>query len=78
MKKTLLLMALLASLLTSLLSSCGTDSRHFRIEGRLLHLNQGEFYVYSPDAALRPPHDTHDCVPQLHRAARLRAARQEC
>lgn len=58
MKKTLLLMALLASLLTSLLSSCGTDSRHFRIEGRLLHLNQGEFYVYSPDAALPGGIDT--------------------
>lgn len=30
------------------LSACGTDSRHFKIEGRFLHLNQGEFYVYSP------------------------------
>lgn len=33
-------------------TSCGTDSRHFRIDGRLLHLNQGEFYVYSPDGTI--------------------------
>ncbi len=33
------------------LVACGTDSRHFKIDGRLLHLNQGEFYVYSPDGA---------------------------
>lgn len=32
-----------------LLSSCGEDSRHFKIEGRLLQMNQGEFYVYSTD-----------------------------
>mgnify|MGYP004643351877 FL=1 len=37
-----------------LLASCGTDSRHFSIDGRLLNLNQGEFYVYSPDGAV--PH----------------------
>lgn len=35
------------------LASCGTDSRHFKLEGRLLNLNQGEFYVYSPDGAMR-------------------------
>lgn len=29
------------------LASCGTDSRHFKIDGRLLNINQGEFYVYS-------------------------------
>ncbi len=34
------------------LASCGTDSRHFKIDGRLLNVNQGEFYVYSPDGAL--------------------------
>lgn len=32
--------------------SCGTDSHHFKIDGRLLNLNQGEFYVYSPDGTL--------------------------
>lgn len=35
------------------LASCGTDSRHFKLEGRLLNLNQGEFYVYCPDGAMR-------------------------
>ncbi len=39
------------------LVACGTDSRHFKIDGRLLHLNQGEFYVYSPDGAF-PGTDT--------------------
>lgn len=32
--------------------SCGTDGKHFKLEGRLLHLNQGEFYIYSPDGQL--------------------------
>ena len=32
-----------------LLTSCGEDSKHFKIEGRLLQMNQGEFYVYSND-----------------------------
>lgn len=40
-------------LLTLVLVSCGTDGQHFKIDGRLLHLNQGEFYVYSPDGNLR-------------------------
>jgi hypothetical protein len=39
-------------LLTLVLVSCGTDSHHFEIEGRLTNLNQGEFYVYSPDGGL--------------------------
>lgn len=34
------------------LSSCSTDNRHFRMEGRFRHLNQGEFYVYSPDGII--------------------------
>jgi hypothetical protein len=38
--------------LTLVLASCGVDSGHFKIEGRLLNLNQGEFYVYSPDGGL--------------------------
>ena len=36
-------------LLALVLVSCGTDSSHFKIEGRFLNLNQGEFYVYSLD-----------------------------
>lgn len=35
--------------LTLVLVSCGTRSGYFKIEGHLLNLNQGEFYVYSPD-----------------------------
>ena len=31
------------------LVSCGADGNHFRIEGRFRNLNQGEFYIYSPD-----------------------------
>lgn len=31
------------------LVSCGTSSDHFKIDGRFLNLNQGEFYVYSTD-----------------------------
>lgn len=33
--------------LTLVLVSCGTGSDQFKIEGRLRHLNQGEFYIYS-------------------------------
>ena len=37
-------------LLTSLiLTSCGVGSGHFKFEGKFLNMNQGEFYVYSPD-----------------------------
>jgi len=35
--------------LTLVLVSCGTDGHHFKFEGRLLNLNQGELYLYSPD-----------------------------
>ena len=46
-------MAVALTLVAALVcTSCGTDSRHFRIDGRLLHLNQGEFYVYSPDGTI--------------------------
>ena len=46
-------MAVVFTLVAALVcTSCGTDSRHFRIDGRLLHLNQGEFYVYSPDGTI--------------------------
>lgn len=47
-----ILSALFFFLFFILLSSCGTDSRHFKIDGRFLHLNQGEFYVYSPDGVI--------------------------
>src|SRR3712207_6452492 len=40
-------------LLTLVLVSCGTDDNHFKIEGRLLNLNQGEFYVYSTDGLIK-------------------------
>lgn len=40
-------------LLTLVLVSCGTDGNHFKIEGRLLNLNQGEFYVYSTDGLIK-------------------------
>lgn len=39
-------------LLSLLLVSCGTRSGHFKMEGHLLHMNQGELYVYSPDGAI--------------------------
>lgn len=39
-------------LLTLVLVSCGVDGKHFKLEGRFLHLNQGEFYVYSTDGVL--------------------------
>ena len=35
-----------------LLASCGTDSHHFSLEGRFLKMNQGQFFVYSPDGAI--------------------------
>ena len=39
-------------LLTLVLVSCGVDGKHYKLEGRFLHLNQGEFYVYSTDGIL--------------------------
>lgn len=44
--------SLLASSLLVFLASCGTDSHHFSLEGRFLKMNQGEFYVYSPDGTI--------------------------
>ena len=32
-----------------LLTSCGTRSGYFKLEGKFLNMNQGEFYAYSPD-----------------------------
>lgn len=48
----------LLSFLPLLLASCGTDSHHFKIDGHLLNLNQGEFYVYSPDGSVTHGMDT--------------------
>ena len=39
-------------LLTLVLVACGTDGHHFEVEGKLTNLNQGEFYVYSPDGGI--------------------------
>lgn len=39
-------------LLVLMLISCGTRSGHFKMEGRFLHMNQGELYVYSPDGGI--------------------------
>lgn len=36
-----------------MLVSCGTRSGHFKLEGRFMHLNEGELYVYSPDGAIQ-------------------------
>ena len=44
------LIALLSVVL--LLSSCGVDSNKFRLAGRLRNLNQGMFWIYSPDGAI--------------------------
>ena len=43
------LFTLIAVVAIAALASCGTDGNHFKIDGRLLNLNQGEFYVYSND-----------------------------
>ena len=54
-RPSLLLSLLLLSLLLLsflLLSSCGARSGYFKMEGRFLHLNQGEVYVYSPDGII--------------------------
>lgn len=44
MKQVILLLAMVITM-----ASCGTRKGYFSIEGRFLNLNQGEFYVYSPD-----------------------------
>lgn len=35
-----------------LLSACGVDSNKFRLSGRLRNMNQGMFWVYSPDGGI--------------------------
>ena len=39
-------------LLSLLLVSCGKHSGYFKIDGRLLHVNQGQLFVYSPDGVM--------------------------
>lgn len=39
-------------LLVLMLAACGEDSHHFKIEGRLLQMNQGQFFIYSSDATI--------------------------
>ena len=48
MKRSIFLIAVFYFLLVS----CGPDGNSFRIEGRLRHMNQGEFLVYSPDGGI--------------------------
>jgi hypothetical protein len=45
-----LLFTLHSSLFT--LSSCGSRDGYFKLEGHFLKMNQGEFYLYSPDGII--------------------------
>lgn len=43
----------IVSLLTLLaLCSCGTDGKHFKMQGHILNMNQGELYVYNDEGAV--------------------------
>ena len=35
-----------------LFTACGVDSGHFKLSGRFLNMNQGEFFVYSPEGGV--------------------------
>lgn len=48
--RLLLCCTLIAAIMA--LAACGPDSKHFKITGHLLNLNQGEFLVYSYDGAM--------------------------
>lgn len=39
-------------LLSILLVSCGERNGYFKIDGRLLHVNQGQLFVYSPEGVM--------------------------
>lgn len=39
-------------LLTLILAGCSSSGDRFTVEGRLLNMDQGEFYVYSPDGGI--------------------------
>ncbi len=43
---------IILSSLVFLFSACGNKSGHFKLEGKFLNLNQGEFYIYSPDGLI--------------------------
>ena len=49
MKKFAYFFILIASLT---LTACGVSGNRFQLEGRFLHMDQGEFYVYSPDGGI--------------------------
>ncbi len=51
-KYSLLLSHILIFFLAVLFAGCGSKSGRFKISGKFLNLNQGEFYVYSPDGAI--------------------------
>lgn len=42
-----ILPAVLVTVMMVMLVSCGVDGKHFKLSGRLLNMNQGEFYIYS-------------------------------
>lgn len=50
MKKFAYILLLFA---TMMLASCGAGSGRFKFEGKFLNMNQGEFYVYSPEGGIR-------------------------
>ena len=35
-----------------LLTACGVDSGHYKLSGRFLNMNQGEFYIYCPEGGI--------------------------
>ena len=39
-------------ILALMMVACGTESGKFRLEGRLRNINQGEFWIYSPDGGM--------------------------
>ena len=51
MMKTKIVWLLLAVVAMEL-ASCGSNGGRFRLEGRLRNMNQGEFWVYSPDGGI--------------------------
>ena len=36
----------------TLLTACGVDGDHFKLSGHFLNMNQGEFYIYSPEGGI--------------------------
>ena len=52
MKKGQLIRHLTISAIALILVACGGKSNHFKIEGRILHINQSELFVYSLDGTI--------------------------